>query len=157
MRVMRNSYRRFQADPSSARHAVAVIVSVTASVVLVGALLMWVLDHDSYPSYPEAIWFTLQTVTTVGYGDTTPTSMIGRTVAAVVMLTGIALITVVTAAITSSFIEAARVRSAQFQAEAAAREPNPFDRLEASLEEISRRLERLESQPGPDDDDRPEQ
>ncbi len=74
--------------------AVAVIVSVTASVVLVGALLMWVLDHDSYPSYPEAIWFILQTVTTVGYGDTTPTSMIGRTVAAVVMLTGIALITV---------------------------------------------------------------
>ena len=120
-------------------------MSVTIAVVVVGALLMWAFDRDNYASYGEAVWFTLQTVTTVGYGDTTPTSAIGRSVAGVVMLTGIGLITVVTAAVTSLFIEAARVRMERSQAEAAAHEPSPFARLEESLTEIAQRLERLES------------
>ncbi len=120
-------------------------MSVTISVVVAGALLMWVFDRANYPSYGEAVWFTLQTVTTVGYGDTTPTSPIGRTVAGVVMLAGIGLITVVTAAITSLFIEAARVRMETSQAEALANEPHPLERMEASLAEIAARLERLES------------
>ncbi len=120
-------------------------MSVTIAVVVVGAILMWAFDRDNYPSYGEALWFTLQTVTTVGYGDTTPTSAIGRSVAAVVMVTGIGLITVVTAAVTSLFIEAARVRMAQSRADAAAHEPSPFARMEESLAEIAERLERLES------------
>lgn len=151
MRFMRRSYERFQANPASARYAIAAITSVTIAVVLVGALLMWAFDRDNYPSYGEAVWFTLQTVTTVGYGDTTPTSTVGRSVAGVVMLAGIGLITVVTAAVTSLFIEAARVRMAQSQAEAAAREPSPFARLEGSLAEIAERLERLESRNDADD------
>ena len=130
------------------------IISVTTSVVLVGALVMWVFDHDNYPSYGEAVWFTLQTVTTVGYGDMTPTSVVGRSVAGFVMLAGIVLITVVTAAVTSLFVEAARLRMAKSRAEAVAHEPNPFSRIEASLEEIARRLERLESTRATDDDER---
>jgi voltage-gated potassium channel len=150
MRFLRRAYSRFQANPASARYAIWAIMSVTISVVLVGALLMWALDRANYPSYGEAVWFTLQTVTTVGYGDTTPTSATGRTVAGVVMLCGIGLITVVTAAVTSLFIEAARVRMAQSQAEAYANEPHPLERVEASLAEIAARLERLESR-GADD------
>ncbi len=126
-------------------------MSVTIAVVVLGAILMWVFDRDNYPSYGEALWFTLQTVTTVGYGDATPTSAIGRSVAAVVMVTGIGLITVVTAAVTSLFIEAARVRMAQSRADAAAHEPSPFARLEESLAEIAERLERLESTREADD------
>ena len=145
MRFLRRAYLRFQASPSSARYAISLIMSVTIAVVVVGAVLMWVFDRDSYPSFGQAVWFTLQTVTTVGYGDTTPTSAIGRSVAAVVMLVGIGLITVVTAAVTSVFIEAARVRTAQSQAEAADRELSSFARIEESLAEIAERLERLES------------
>ncbi len=145
MRFLQRTYLRFQANPASARYAIAVIMLVTIAVVVVGALLMWTFDRANYPSYGEAVWFTLQTVTTVGYGDATPTSAIGRSVAGVVMLTGIGLITVVTAAITSLFIEAARVRMAQSQTEADAKEPHPLEKVEASLAEIAERLERLES------------
>jgi voltage-gated potassium channel len=145
MRFVRRAWLRFQANPASPRYAIAAITSVTIAVVAVGGLLMWAFDRNNYPSYLEAVWFTLQTVTTVGYGDTTPTSAIGRSVAAVVMLTGIGLITVVTAAVTSLFIEAARVRMARSHAEAAAHEPSPFAQLEESLAEIAERLERLES------------
>jgi voltage-gated potassium channel len=119
-------------------------MSVTTAAVLVGALLMWVFDRANYPNYGQAVWFTLQTVTTVGYGDTTPTSGLGRSVAGVVMLCGIGLITVVTAAVTSIFIEAARVRLERSQAEADAKGPYPLEHMTASLAEIIERLERLE-------------
>ncbi len=145
MRFLRRAYQRFLANPSSARYATSVIVIVTIVVVLLGALLMWAFDHKQYESFGEAVWFTLQTVTTVGYGDSTPTSVIGRVVAGAVMLTGIGLITVVTASVTSVFIEAARTRAARSNAEADAKAPHPLDRVEARLAEIAERLERLEA------------
>ena len=57
----------------------------------------------------------MQTVTTVGYGDVTPTTKIGRIIAVFVMLEGIALLSIVTAAVTSTFVE--RARAAREQAE----------------------------------------
>jgi voltage-gated potassium channel len=126
-------------------------MSVTVAVVLVGALLMWAFDRANFPSYGKAVWFTLQTVTTVGYGDATPTSGLGRTVAGAVMLCGIGLITVVTAGVTSVFIEAARVRMEQSRAEAEANAPHPLERMAETLAEIAERLERLEASHRADD------
>ena len=151
MRPLRRVLERFQDNPSSAKFAVAAIMSVTMAAVLVGALLMWAFDRANYPTYGEAVWFTLQTVTTVGYGDTTPTSGLGRSVAGVVMLCGIGLITVVTAAVTSIFIEAARVRIERSRAEAEANGPHPLERVAASLAEIVERLDRLEAARGSDE------
>ena len=145
MRFLRRALARFEANPASARFAISAIMSVTMAAVLVGALLMWVFDRNNYPTYGQAVWFTLQTVTTVGYGDTTPTSGLGRSVAAVVMLCGIGLITVVTAAVTSIFIEAARVRLERDRAEAEHKGPHPLERMAASLADIVERLDRLEA------------
>ena len=47
-----------------------------------------IFDRHEYPTCGRAVWFTLQTVTTVGYGDVTPTATIGRAVGAVVILVG---------------------------------------------------------------------
>ena len=95
---------RFQNNPSSVRYAAAAIMSTTVILVLAGAFFMRVFDSEAYPTFGAAAWFTLQTITTVGYGDSTPDSTLGRVVASVVMLVSIALITVVTAAITSLLI-----------------------------------------------------
>ena len=46
------------------------------------------------------MWWAMQTVTTVGYGDVTPRHTSGRIVAVFVMLEGIAFLTIVIAAIT---------------------------------------------------------
>jgi voltage-gated potassium channel len=136
-------YRKFVNEPASIKNAAWLIAAVTLMSVLLGALVMWVLDRPEYETYGDALWFTLQTVTTVGYGDVTPTSGIGQTVAAIVMLTAIAFTTVVTAAITSSFVAAAQAKRADEQQ---AQDESDLQRLEDALEAINRRLDGIEDE-----------
>ncbi len=72
---------------------------------------MRLLDSEEYPTLGVAMWWALQTVTTIGYGDVTPKEPSGRIVAGVVMLEGVALLAITTAVITSTFVtRAARER-----------------------------------------------
>jgi voltage-gated potassium channel len=57
--------------------------------------------HD----YPQALWWAIVTVTTVGYGDKYPVTGGGRVVATVLMLVGIGLIGVLTATVASVFVK----------------------------------------------------
>ena len=68
-------------------------------------MLERVLDHQEYPTIGRGLWFALQTVTTVGYGDVTPRQAVGRFIAAVVMLSGIGFLAVITASVTASLVE----------------------------------------------------
>lgn len=56
-------------------------------------------------SYPDALWWAVTTITTVGYGDRFPMSAAGRGVAVVLMVSGIALFGVITASIAAYFVE----------------------------------------------------
>jgi voltage-gated potassium channel len=56
-------------------------------------------------SYPDALWWAIVTVTTVGYGDRYPVSAGGRAVAVVLMLVGLGLIGVLTATVASVFVK----------------------------------------------------
>ena len=133
---------RFLREPPSVRTAASVIVTATAMVVVVGGVLMRVLDHDEYSNVWVGMWWAMQTVTTVGYGDVTPKNTSGRIIATFVMLEGIALLTIVIAAITSTFV----ARAAQEQEIAkTADEDNLEARIESRLDSIDQRLERLEN------------
>jgi voltage-gated potassium channel len=90
------------------RGAAIVIASVTTSITVIAGLLMTVLDRKGFPSLGTGLWWAVQTVTTVGYGDHVPTSAAGQIVAALVMLLGIGFITVITASITSTFVSRSR-------------------------------------------------
>jgi voltage-gated potassium channel len=118
-----------------------VIVVTTAAVVISGGVLMRVLDRHEYPNIWVGMWWALQTVTTVGYGDVTPEKLSGRIIAAFVMLEGIAFVTIVVAAITSIFV--ARAAKERGIAEEAA-EDEAEARIENRLEGIDQRLDRLE-------------
>jgi voltage-gated potassium channel len=136
--------RRFDAfmrTPLSVRKAMAVIVAATLVSVIVGGVLITVVDREEFPDIGTGLWWALQTVTTVGYGDVTPANTVGRLVGALFMVEAIAFVAMVTAAITSSFVERAQSERA---AASDAAEASGVERLIAQLSEISARLERIE-------------
>ena len=137
---------RFLRKPVSVTGAANFIVVVTASVVILGGILMRVLDGEEYPNVWKGMWWALQTVTTVGYGDVTPQNTSGRIVAALVMLEGVAFLSIVIAAITSIFVARAQRESAAGQAlamdQGATGLHERFDDLEARLDRLEQLLSR---------------
>jgi voltage-gated potassium channel len=132
---------RFLREPVSVRNAARTIVVATLAIVVAGGVAMRFLDHHEYSSIWLGMWWSLQTVTTVGYGDVTPTTAPGKLVGALVMLQGIALLSIITAAITSSFVARA---TAERDAKAQASEDRAEDQLNARLADVCERLDRLE-------------
>ena len=133
---------RFLREPPSVRTAAGVIVTATAIVVVGGGVAMWLFDHDEYPNVWVGMWWALQTVTTVGYGDVTPKHTSGRIIGAFVMLEGIAFLTIIIAAITSTFVARAQ---AEREAGDAKDEDKADERIEAALDDLRARLDRVES------------
>jgi voltage-gated potassium channel len=151
--IVKREIERFRAEPASIRNAAWVLISVTIAAVIIGAVVLVVFSRD-FEDFGTALWFTLQTVTTVGYGDVTPTTSFGRLIASIVMVVAIGFLTVVTALITSTFVSAAQrqMREADVDAEieAAARTEARLDQLVERLEAIEASLERIETgQPRP--------
>jgi hypothetical protein len=139
------AWNSFALHPSSVRKAIRVIVAAYLSAMLIGGTLMWLLDPKDYPDPWRAFWYVLQTITTVGYGDATPTDPVGRVVGAGIMLVTIASLSILTAFITSAFVEA---RQAERRATRDAEEAAHRERLEGRLTELIERLDRIERQQG---------
>src|SRR6478609_4894732 len=90
------------------RKAAVVIATVTTAITLLTGWLMTIADHTGFPTLGSGLWWAVQTVTTVGYGDHVPTTELGQIVAAGVMLLGIGFLTVITASITGAFVARSR-------------------------------------------------
>ena len=137
---------RFLSDPASVRQALGTIVSATATVVVAAGVLMRLVDHREYHSIWRGMWWAVQTVTTVGYGDVTPRYVSGRIVAVFVMLEGIAFLAIVTALITSTFVQRATQLRSPDEMAGPPTVDSRFDDLEARLERIEESLRRIEHQ-----------
>jgi voltage-gated potassium channel len=141
-RLMERRMSKLLRNPPSVRLAAGVIVTATALVVVGAGILIRVLDHTEYGSIWVGMWWAIQTVTSVGYGDVTPHKAIGRIVAAFVMLEGIAFLAVVTAAITSTFVQRAALEHEKAEnAEAESMQA----RLDAQFDALGLRLDRIEA------------
>lgn len=84
----------------------------------------------------DAIWWSLTTVTTVGYGDRFPVTGTGRLVAVLLMLGGIALLGIVTASLATWLMD--RVREVETEVQAATRQDiqHMIERLDLLQEEL---------------------
>jgi voltage-gated potassium channel len=130
------SLDRILARATTPRGAAIVIATTATAITVAAGIFVTVVDREEYPSIGSGLWWAVQTVTTVGYGDNVPGSTAGRLVAVLVMLLGISFLTVITAAITSTFV--ARSRSGPSPSESEA--PTA-----AQLRELNQRLERIEA------------
>jgi voltage-gated potassium channel Kch len=142
-RLVERRMSRFLQKPGSVRMAVSVIVVTTAIVVVGGGVLMWLLDHSEYPNLGRGMWWAMQTVTTVGYGDVTPAHVSGRIVGVVVMLWGIAFLAILVAAITSTFVTRG-AHEHELELVEAERLKQQDERLDARFDDLAARLDRVE-------------
>ena len=107
---------------------------VMVGLVFIFAAVMRVADSESFPTYGTAVWWSVSTVTTVGYGDVVPKEPFGRLVAGVLMILGFAFLSLVTGTVASALVS-------RYTAQ---KQDNPvvdaIDRLEQRIAELERRL-----------------
>jgi voltage-gated potassium channel len=127
-----------------------VVVYVLGSAVLltfVGALAVLDAEQDvagsNIRNFGDALWWSASTITTVGYGDHYPITLIGRLVAVALMIGGIAVLGVITAALASWLIEQVGARTAADTREIEAP-------LRREIAEITAKLDRLTALLEPD-------
>jgi voltage-gated potassium channel len=118
--------------PLTARRAARVISVSALLLTAAGGAGAWLVDRKDFDNLGDAMWWAVQTVTTVGYGDVVPEHVAGRLIGGALMLQGIALLTVITASVTATLIEQARQRR------------QAPDEVVAKLEQIDSRLEAIE-------------
>jgi voltage-gated potassium channel len=132
LRVVRATFRRGHL----ARFLLTAVV-----LVLDGAIIVYLFERhaprSSIHTLGESLWFSVVTVTTVGYGDYTPVTAYGRITAVLIMLVGLLTLAVVTAQVASSFVAQGASRTQ--------RRPQPEAAPpEVTLIELDRRLARIE-------------
>ena len=96
-------------------------------------------------SFPKALWWAFVTITSVGYGDYSPTTGTGRTVAALLMIAGIAVIGTVTATLASWIVS--RVAEETAEEEAATRQQ--VAALQRQVTDLTGRIAALQASVGP--------
>ncbi len=96
------------------RHKIAVFITTVLIVVLISSALMHIVEgnagNEAFDSMPSAMYWAIITMTTVGYGDITPITVIGKTTTAVLVLVGYSMIIVPTGILTAEM--AGKVRAA---------------------------------------------
>jgi voltage-gated potassium channel len=96
-------------------------VGAVAFVLLVGSTLMYFAERDAQPekfgSIPDALWWGVATITTVGYGDVYPVTALGRALGGLLAVLGIASFALPTAILGAAFLdELQRARAADVHA-----------------------------------------
>jgi voltage-gated potassium channel len=124
-------------------HARSLTVGLATTFLLlafVGAVVIRIVDHKDFPTIGLAVWWSLQTVTTVGYGDIVPHTAIGRVVGGAELVIGVSFVAFLTAGVTSSVIRREGARGSQSIVEALQDTTTAIAHLEARLDGIESKL-----------------
>ena len=107
-----------------------------------GAVIVYLVErhapHSNIHTLRDSLWWTAETVTTVGYGDFYPVTAEGRITACLVLGTGLLTLAVVTGQVASSFLT-------QGSSQATPAPQHPAAPREVTLAELDQRLARIES------------
>lgn len=82
-------------------------ITIILTVLFSASIAMFMVEHgvnSHMHRFSDALWCTLVTITTVGYGDVTPVTPAGKVISAIIMFTGIGFIGFLTSTLTSNII-----------------------------------------------------
>ena len=91
----------------ASRAKIVVFLTFVSLIVIIVGALMYLIEggsNERFSSIPRGIYWAIVTLTTVGYGDITPTTNLGQFVSAVVMIMGYAVIAVPTGIVSAEFV-----------------------------------------------------
>ncbi|MGD2022821.1 MAG: potassium channel family protein, partial [Desulfobacterales bacterium] len=81
--------------------------AVLTLVTIFGALIYLVEDpHNGFTSIPKSIYWAIVTLTTVGYGDISPQTILGQLISSLIMIIGYGIIAVPTGIVTVELAQA---------------------------------------------------
>jgi voltage-gated potassium channel len=91
---------------------IAIFMLFVLMVVIILGSMMYVIEGktNGFNSIPDSIYWAIVTITTVGYGDISPITPLGKLVASLIMLLGYGIIAVPTGIVTTEMAIAARLR-----------------------------------------------
>ncbi len=133
--------RRIQFKGLKPRYAAYTIAGFWTFAVVVFGVIERLADPTTFTSVWLGFWWSIQTVTTVGYGDVVPGQTSGKVMASVLMIGGLSLLAVVTAVITSAFVER---RRAEIQKSGDDPVMQQLEQIVAQLDQVKKDLARLE-------------
>jgi voltage-gated potassium channel len=138
----RDRFERRAERAIAGRHVIRYLSCATIVLAAGAAVLVWLIDRRDFATLGEAMWWSLQTLTTVGYGDVVPYTTWGRVVGGAVMVLGLTFLSILTATITSYFVSADQAARA---AEAEARRGERAAGDDAVTQELLARLTAIEA------------
>jgi voltage-gated potassium channel len=84
-------------------------MSVVLILMIISSILMYNIEHDAQPETFQnafsAMWWSVATLTTVGYGDIYPITIAGKIISAVIALLGIGLVAIPTGILSAGFVD----------------------------------------------------
>ena len=88
---------------------------------LISSAMIYVAEQDAQPehfgSIPQAMWWTVVTLTTVGYGDIVPMTVAGKFIATLTALMGVCVVALLTGIVATGFTNQVAMRRNQLEAE----------------------------------------
>ena len=107
------SVRHFNRAITSKREELQISAIYSAVVISISSALMYLVEGgvqtEQFGSIPRCLWWSVITVTTVGYGDVSPETAAGKIVAAMTALFGIAVIAIPIGIVSSGFTDSLRL------------------------------------------------
>ncbi|MDP3034697.1 MAG: ion channel [Methanobacteriaceae archaeon] len=119
-------------------------------VLIIGSLLFFLVERGVNPevnSYESAIWYSLVSMTTTGYGDIVPITLIGQIIGVIMIFSGMGYVSLVTATLAFSFIEIFRKASNKASTKlgkTAERLESNLDSHDKKIDEVLKKMEQLE-------------
>lgn len=113
------------------------LVATTALLAVGTGVIARLIDKQDFPTTQDGIWWSIQTLSTVGYGDIVPHTTWGRILGGVVIVFGVTFLTFLIAVVTSLFVDTGR---RELDADRADQE----DETQAALRSIEQRLAAIE-------------